>query len=122
MKDSKMTDLFLDAMNILALNGFVKNIAKIRETCKEASQLEILNERFQAEYDEWFTLNYNALKIQKWWSKIVEECRECGNYFRPNGISVCNDCQNEYDREENIMFARELYRYPLLMVGINRRY
>ena len=90
MKDNKMTDLLLDAMNVVALNGYVQNIAKIRETCKEASQLEILNERVQAEKA---ILNYNASKIQKWWSKLEDDCRECGDYYRPNGYwGMCNEC------------------------------
>ena len=91
-----MTDLLLDAMNIVALNGYVYNIAKIRETCKEASQLEILNERFQAEYDEWFLPNYTAYVIQQWWRKM-EHCRQCGDCYRPNGLTICKDC---YERSE----------------------
>lgn len=84
-----MTDLLLDAMNVVALHRGVKEIAKIRETCKEASQLEILNERFQAEKA---ILNYNASKIQKWWRTMEDICQDCGDYRRPNGRTVCNDC------------------------------
>ena len=110
-----MLDLVLDAMNIVALNGYAQNIAKIRETCKEASQLEILNERFQAEKT---ILNSNALKIQKWWSTMEDVCRECGDCHRPNGLTVCNDCywNSQYELEsqwEDDMWERE---------WLNRRY
>ena len=104
-KRTKMIGLFLDAMNILALNGFVKNIAKIRETCKEASQLEILNERFQAEWWEDY-YNSNAFLIQEWWRYMrltwFYTCGACSiNITRTKyeQDAYCERCKDEINSE-----------------------
>jgi hypothetical protein len=75
-----MTKLLFDGFEILALNGYVQNIAKIRETCKEASQLPMLEERFESEWWEYY-YNNNAFLIQEWW-----------RYMRLTWFYTCGDC------------------------------
>ena len=97
-----MSDLLLDAMNVVALHRGVQEIAKIRETCKEASQLEILNERFQSEYEKWVIPNYAAYVIQQWWYYLPYTCSNCDTKKPAKGregniydIRRCTDCDDE---------------------------
>ena len=95
-----MSDLLLDAINIVALNGYVQNIAKIRETCKEASQLEILNERFYAEWDECYIAYVGATCIiMKWWRKIPNLCHQQHGGLKRKLGRKCHECFDEYYRD-----------------------
>ncbi len=76
-----MTELLFDALEICALHRGAEEIAKFRETCKEASQLPMLEERFKAEYKKFLNGRLEILTKEYWGfdhrklNKLTEELR-----------------------------------------------